>query len=72
MEELDCSGLSCPLPIVQINKKVKNMDSGASLRITATDPAFKPDILAWIKRTGHHLEQLLEEGEHFYVVIRKS
>jgi len=52
---LDCTGLRCPLPIVRVSKTIKEMSCGQTLSITATDPAFKSDLEAWVRTMGHEL-----------------
>lgn len=59
---LDCQGLNCPMPIVEMTKAVKGMESGDLLEVLATDLAFKLDVEAWSRRTGHPIESF-EEGE---------
>ncbi|MCA9265217.1 MAG: sulfurtransferase TusA family protein [Planctomycetales bacterium] len=59
---LDCKGMNCPMPIVAINKAVKSMSAGQRLEILATDLAFKLDLEAWARRTGHKISEF-EEGE---------
>ena len=61
-ETLDCKGMSCPMPIVEITKKVKAMESGQMLEVLATDLAFKLDVEAWSRRTGNQL-MTFEDGE---------
>lgn len=68
--QLDCRGLQCPDPIVRLFLAMKELDAGDRLVIEATDPAFHPDLAAWILSTGHHLERF-EEGEVKRAVIRK-
>ena len=41
--ELDCNGMFCPMPVVQLKKATKNMPSGQVLRLVATDPDSKRD-----------------------------
>ena len=62
VRKLDCSGLSCPMPIVQMSKAVKEMSAGDVLEVTATDLAFKLNVEAWARRTGHSLESF-ESGK---------
>ncbi len=50
---LDCSGLNCPIPIVKTSKAIKKLDSGQTIEVLATDPAFEADINAWAKRLKH-------------------
>ncbi|MCS7074501.1 MAG: sulfurtransferase TusA family protein [Bacteroidia bacterium] len=45
------------MPIVKLALKIKQLKVGDIIEITATDPAFKPDLEAWIRKTGHELLQ---------------
>lgn len=68
-QQLDCTGMNCPMPIVEISKAVKKMDSGDLLTVTATDLAFKLDVEAWTRRTGHPLVSF-ETGDIQVATIR--
>jgi tRNA 2-thiouridine synthesizing protein A len=67
---LDCTELRCPMPIVKISKEVKQMSSGQTLAVKASDPAFASDIQAWVTTMGYELLEL-EEGSVQTAVIRK-
>lgn len=69
-KELDCKGLMCPMPIVKISKISKEMSSGQTLQVTATDPAFKADVDAWCTKTGNTLESVDESGGTITAVIK--
>ena len=69
--ELDCQGMNCPMPIVEITKAVRTMESGQVLVVTATDLAFKLDIEAWSRRTGNVIEEF-HEGDVQRAQIRVS
>lgn len=51
--ELNCERMLCPLPIVKLSLKVRELASGELVRVRATDPAFRPDLDAWAEMTGH-------------------
>lgn len=59
-QELDTSGLNCPLPILRAKKALAGMESDQVLHITATDPGSVKDFEAFAKQTGN---ELLESGE---------
>jgi tRNA 2-thiouridine synthesizing protein A len=69
---LDAKGLMCPMPIVQLAKKVKELKSGQVLELLADDVGAKEDVPAWCSRTGHQLVGVEEEGKllKFYIKIR--
>ena len=69
---LDTKGLMCPMPIVQLAKKAKEMKSGQILELLADDVGAREDVPAWCSRTGHQLVGTEEEGKvlKFYVKIK--
>jgi tRNA 2-thiouridine synthesizing protein A len=70
--ELDCRGMFCPMPIVQLKKATKNMKPGQVLRLVATDPGSKRDVPAWAEKTGNDILDSNEEGKEFTFVIKVS
>ena len=71
-QELDASGLNCPLPILRAKKTLNGMDSGKVLRIIATDPGSVKDFEAFAKQTGNSLLESGEEGGKFVFLLQKS
>jgi len=67
---LDARGLMCPMPIVQLAKKVKELKSGQVLELLADDVGAKEDIPAWCNRTGHQLLAMEEEGKLIRIYIK--
>jgi TusA-related sulfurtransferase len=71
-ETLDCVGLMCPMPIVQLSKRMKTLAQGKVLAMRADDPGVGQDIPAWCNRTGNQLLGIEREGKVFVSYIRKS
>jgi len=71
-QELDASGLNCPLPILRAKKTLAGMESGKVLRIIATDPGSVKDFEAFAKQTGNELLDSGEEGGKFVFQIKKA
>jgi tRNA 2-thiouridine synthesizing protein A len=71
-QELDASGLNCPLPILRAKKTLAGMDTGQILHIIATDPGSVKDFDAFAKQTGNELLESKEEGGKFYFLIKKA
>jgi tRNA 2-thiouridine synthesizing protein A len=67
---LDCTQLRCPMPIVKLSKELKQMTSGQTLVIEASDPAFASDVQAWVKTMGYELLEFTE-GPVQKAIIRK-
>lgn len=71
-QELDASGLNCPLPILRAKKSLAALSSGQVLHIIATDPGAVKDFQAFAKQTGNALIESRQEGGKFYFLIKKS
>jgi len=71
-QELDCSGLSCPMPILKTKKKLDELNSGQVLKMIATDAGSVPDVNAFTAKTGHQLLGHEEADGTFTFYIKKS
>jgi tRNA 2-thiouridine synthesizing protein A len=71
-QELDASGLNCPLPILRAKKTLASLASGQVLHIIATDPGSVKDFDAFAKQTGNELMQSREEGGKFHFLLKKA
>ena len=70
--DLDCWGMFCPMPIVQLKKATKNMQPGQVLRLVATDPGSKRDVPAWAEKTENMILDSSEEDKELTFIIRVS
>jgi tRNA 2-thiouridine synthesizing protein A len=71
-QELDCTGLACPIPVIKTKKAVDALQTGQVLRMTATDPGSLPDVEAWTARTGNQLLSHEKDGDLFIFYIKKT
>jgi len=71
-QELDASGLNCPLPILRAKKALAGLDAGQVLHIIATDPGSVKDFEAFARQTGNELMESKEEGGKFLFLIKKA
>lgn len=69
---LDCTGLSCPLPVTKTFQAIREMEIGQVLELLATDPGVELDIKAWSRRTGNDLLDLSKDGDVFRIHIRRA
>jgi tRNA 2-thiouridine synthesizing protein A len=71
-QELDCSGLACPMPILKTKKAIDTMETGQVLKMVATDPGSVPDVLAWTSKTGHELLGHEQDGDKYTFFIKRK
>ncbi|SHH79824.1 sulfurtransferase TusA family protein [Marivita hallyeonensis] len=72
MEELDATGLLCPLPVLKARKRLLSLPSGAALVIRTDDPAAIVDVPHFCNEAGHALENSQEDGDAMIWTIRKA
>lgn len=71
-QELDATGLNCPLPILRAKKALAALTSGQILRVIATDPGSVKDFEAFAKQTGNELLESGEEGGKYTFLLKKA
>lgn len=67
-QDVDASGLTCPLPILRAKKALAQMESGQVLRVLTTDRNAIRDFQAFARQTGNVLVAQHEadgRGVHF-------
>ncbi|ABR56545.1 sulfurtransferase TusA family protein [Methanococcus aeolicus] len=72
MATLDARGLQCPMPIVELAKKMKELKEGEILELIADDVGAKEDVPAWCNRTGNELVEMTEENGILAFKIKKK
>jgi len=71
-QTLDCSGLSCPMPIIKTRKALDTLSVGQVLKMIATDPGSQSDMDAFVKKTGHQLLAAEQDAGKFVFFIKKT
>lgn len=71
-QTLDCTGLSCPMPVIKTAQAMKALAPGQVLELLATDPGVEPDMKAWTTRTGNDLLGIRQNGDVYHVLIRRG
>jgi tRNA 2-thiouridine synthesizing protein A len=68
---LDAKGLNCPLPILKAKKALKDVATGSTLRVLATDPGSVADFAAFCRTTGNELVESKQEGGTYNFLIKR-
>ena len=69
---LDTKGLNCPLPILRAKKALKELATGKTLEILATDPGSVKDFEAFCRTTGNELMESRVDGGTYVFTIRHT
>ncbi len=68
----DCRNMSCPMPIVTLKKKLKDLQIGQIVEMIATDPGSVPDVKGWANQTGNELVHHEQVGKEYFFYIKKT
>jgi tRNA 2-thiouridine synthesizing protein A len=70
--ELDCRGLRCPLPIIELARHIDDVAIGETLLVVTADSAARVDVPAWCRLCSQEYlgEILTEDGVPGYLVRR--
>lgn len=71
-EEVDATGLICPLPVLRARKRLAGMAPGAVLRLVTTDPAAAVDVPHFCTEAGHALLSETTVGPARVWLIRRK
>ena len=70
-DEIDASGLLCPLPVLRLRKKMKALGKGLVIKIFSDDPAAEIDIPHFCIEENHKILKKYKEenksGVTFYI-----
>jgi tRNA 2-thiouridine synthesizing protein A len=71
VREVDATGLSCPMPVIELAKAIDRVVMGEVVGLTATDPAARVDVPVWCRMQRHILHAMTDtDGSWRFVVER--
>ena len=69
--QVDCTGETCPVPLVETRKALRTAKKGDIVEVIGTHPASKKEIPMAVKSLGLELIGVQEEGSVWRIRIRK-
>jgi len=72
--ELDCREMLCPMPVIELARRLADVRPGQCLAVVARDPAARVDVPAWCRMRGQEYlgEDRADDGTPRYLVRRAS
>ena len=65
---LDALGTRCPQPIIDLGRRIAEVEVGELVLLLADDAAAEPDIAAWCRMRG---QSLIESAPPRFVIRRE-
>ena len=72
--ELDCRGMRCPMPVIELARRFQEVPVGGVVAVVATDVAAGVDVPAWCRMRGQDYlgDDVAEDGTPRFLVRRVS
>ena len=71
-DEIDATGLLCPLPVLKLRKRIKGINKGQIIKIFTDDPAAELDIPHFCNKINNKILKKTQEKDQtrftFYVM----
>jgi TusA-related sulfurtransferase len=69
--KVDCTGETCPVPLVETRKALRKAEAGDIVEVTGTHPASKKEIPMAVKALGLELLDVQEDNGIWRIRIRR-
>jgi TusA-related sulfurtransferase len=72
--ELDCRDARCPVPVIELGKRLADVEVGQTIGVVTRDTAARVDVPAWCRMRDQEYvgEDVAEDGVTRFVVRRVS
>jgi tRNA 2-thiouridine synthesizing protein A len=72
--ELDCRGQVCPMPVIELGRRITDVEVGDVIAVVADDSAARHDVPAWCRMREQEYvgEDTADDGVPRFLVRRLS
>ena len=68
--EVDARRLLCPMPVIRVQDKVTECETGDEVIAICTDPGALNDVPAWCRINGHEVMKTEQQDDEIRIYIR--
>jgi tRNA 2-thiouridine synthesizing protein A len=69
---MDLKGMPCPMPVIKVNKGIKEIEAGQVLEAITTDPGSLADFPAWARTSGNEILKTEQESGLIKFLIKRA
>jgi TusA-related sulfurtransferase len=69
---IDARGSFCPGPLMELIARLKFGAVGEEFEVLSTDKGSASDIPEWVRKVGHEMLDMREEGGVWHIALRKT
>lgn len=67
--QLDTKRLICPMPVIKLQAKIKELATGDKIELICTDRGVLHDVPAWCRVHGHVVEHVEQTGSEIKIIV---
>jgi len=71
-QEVDASGLMCPLPLLRLKKILVEINSVEVVKFITTNPAAHLDFVVFTNQAGHQIIEFIKQDDKQIFYIKKK
>ncbi len=68
--KVDVTGKTCPIPLVEVRKAIRQAKEGDIIEIMGTNEASKKEIPMAVKAVGKEIKEIIDDGNIWKIVIK--
>ncbi|MDQ4084635.1 MAG: sulfurtransferase TusA family protein [Actinomycetota bacterium] len=69
---VDCTGMRCPMPVIELTRRLADVEVDEVIGVVADDPAAKADVPAWCRLRGHEYVGARRQGHARLYLVRRT
>ena len=69
---IDALGKKCPIPIIMLAERIREVAIGETIAVLADDPAAKSDLPAWCRLKSQEYLETREVASGWVFLVRRS
>jgi tRNA 2-thiouridine synthesizing protein A len=69
---IDALGKKCPIPIIMLAERIREVPIGQAIEVLADDPAAKTDLPAWCALKSQEFVRVSELPEGWSFIVRRT
>lgn len=68
---IDCTGMRCPLPVIELTRRLEDVEVDQVIGLLADDPAARADVPAWCRLRGQKYLGARQRGARRLFLVRR-
>jgi tRNA 2-thiouridine synthesizing protein A len=69
---IDCTGMRCPMPVIELTRRLEEVEVDQVIGMYADDPAARADVPAWCRLRGQKFLGARQQGARRLFLVRRT